>query len=610
MKKLYSSVFGGDEGGCFVFVSDTPADNFESYEIVPSDFHNELESFSGVIKSAQIRDFLASDTYSVEAFNDVKKTTKWSLGWNDALAQSFGKEKISQAVVEKIQKALGTVPDGKFGPHSFARLLKIRGVLKEQQQELSTEYINKWDEKSKDTLPLFDAGKDFEGREFLQVFLQNEAKYYGAQIIKPEEIQILDQQYRALAQKGSKTYRLSVDVRKTPYTVTWEEVLPDSYYDKTFGESISLSAQTVEQSEKPKMHTIKRGESVSKILKNEYGVTYREAMNWPVDYRDKTVKKKQDVVKNTNLILPGQLFWIEEKDGARTVIIDTIDSRPSLSKPAKTDAVPVTLPEYLQPSKPDGEIVTEGEPPTKKRDYETPVDMPTDAYTDIPSSFPASVNTDSQEKFSEAPPHSVDYTFDLPEENEGPELSLEKYTWRNYSSHISDYYVENFLSLEAQEDYAEMKNYTAKKDHWWRPDSWEKPFSFEYKKQEIQRHIYIFESIFQQAFKLFDVVPPKTMQEFQDIMDAVWERVKSDPQVYKDGKLLFDPRFADEDSYENYKIKLEAHNRKNLESNIQAQLKGAFKKFERTQKIITILENSIRNKVWERSPKKNSINDE
>lgn len=106
---------------------------------------DETRDKNGNIDIFALADFLKNGIVHFDSFNDLDHTGIWSPKWNKALGESLGKDDITKQDIQSVQKALGTKPDGYFGPHSFRLLTKFRKDHTLKNKTFDPEYITAFD---------------------------------------------------------------------------------------------------------------------------------------------------------------------------------------------------------------------------------------------------------------------------------------------------------------------------------------------------------------------------------------------------------------------------------------------------------------------------------
>lgn len=110
------------------------------------------EAFTNNDKTfTRLEQFLTYGDIDLSAFEGLDFKGKWNINWNKALATALGKENLTKEEIKNIQIALGTKPDGYFGPHSANLLSEKRGEKGFQKEvEWNDKYLAKWEKYSKE----------------------------------------------------------------------------------------------------------------------------------------------------------------------------------------------------------------------------------------------------------------------------------------------------------------------------------------------------------------------------------------------------------------------------------------------------------------------------
>lgn len=552
----------------FLFLETAPDTHVVSQEQLRQEFHESLESASEDFQDEHVRNYLRTPACDMKAFDALIGKKFWTPAWNEALAQSLGKERLSKTVIGKIQAALGTVSDGKFGPHSMARLFKLRGDIQNHMDDFSSSYIDRWDDRSKSEFSILDSSLSEEKASFLQSLFQNEISYYSAQALDSGTIKMLDGKYMVLVQQRDRFYRVSVDLETEPPSVGWEEVLSDSFYDKTFGNKVLSPNGTLDVgARKPILYSVQSGDNLINILKNTFGKTYTDMQSMEVDYRDSRRTNAPKSVLENDKIYPGQKIWIE--DGV--VVIAKQDERKTLSSPQ-----PVVDSKII-----NDYLYSDIQPKEKK---ETEKSVESEPIRAVRMIEPASIE--------ETPPFNIRrQPEDLIPLEPFPDLteSVEKepHNWRQYEDLIEQYYENNAFPPEG--------------DSSWISDSLDwigNIFS-----NERSRSIEYFTEILLQTAEHHNIPSPTTKQEMKTILDTLFDRFRQDSDIYRQHVLLFDPSFARKDSYTLFKQR--SYARKNREESFNSDRPDeALRHYERTQKIIQIINDFIQEQAWEQIPER------
>lgn len=570
-----------------------------------------LNIISDIVEIDQVRNFLQSSSCDESSFDTLLDKKSWSPAWNEKLAQSLGKEALDIPSVKKIQKALGTFPDGKFGPHSLARLLKLKKTLSTQSQNFSHRYIDDWDQKSKNTIQVFDAQLEKPDFEFLQQLFQDESTFYGAQIKNVRDIKVLGNAYMVLAEKDDKWYRILVNKDILPPQVSWEEVLETSFYDKTFGAPVQKQYRSSPEKTSSHTYTVKKGDALIRILRNSFGKTEDDMRSLSVEYRDPRANNQGTSVFKTDLIYPGQKIWIEgdkviisKKDERKEV---SPHSNPSLGEiyeinnrtTASTQNETKTKAEDKDP-----EIISEKE---DSKNLTPSLKKPSQKTNEERDPQSASSKEDDLEKLdleeldleglennnSEETPPKDPEDKTKKEQPENTEILVQD--WSPYSQYMKEYYYENALSKKPS--FLKKVGRGIRSIFTSTPPK-ERPFSKARKREKEKFNTFADALILN--FEFQKINPPQTEEELHKILDKIFEEIRKDPELYKEGELFFSPEFVHPESLQQFKLDHTTPQSHTNNTYKASEIKNAHLRYKRTQKILRIVENSIKNKIWEK----------